>query len=265
MAVKLIDLTLAEKNHPARLGAGSHTLVVTTFGAQPPLRDSAAPLAGTLRAYGLHQRYLSSHLRSRPLLMAKPPGINDTHFKFPIISIGEFGEVGTVHGPAILVCDAVVIAPDIVVDVAMQTRDCPVIVLFNTKTGTFACVHGMRDLLAPDREGNNLLSRTLDLVAPRLNERPHVQLYATAGISAANFPNRPEKAEPFLSRYGERVFHEMTGYRLDLFLVAKATVVEMGVPGENCRRDGLCTVDAKWLGSLRANKPGPNTVFMARG
>ncbi len=261
----LLELSAPDRFFKKSVGR-THRLMVAVHGAQQPLPSAFAERDPGLQWALRHQQ---KHLRTvgfKPPLVGVIPSTSlaATTGKEPIVYLGGLHRSIHVLGKGtILNTDVVVVDHEHPATVVMQTRDCPVIVLLNDKSGDYAVVHGMRDLLAPDERGQNMVSTALDAVAPHVNERPSVYLYATAGVSAAAFPNYPEKAAPFLKHYGEPVFGDVAKGELDLFLVARETVQRLGVPADHCLRDTLCTVTTPWLGSLRGNKPRPNSVFVS--
>ncbi len=260
--------TLLELSAPDRFlkkSVGTHRLIVAVHGAQPPMPSVFAERDPGLQWALRHQRQHLKTLGSKPLVGVVPStSLAATMGKEPIVYLGGPHPSINVRGKGtILNTGVVVVNRGHPATVVMQTRDCPVIVLLNDRSGDYAVVHGMRDLLAPDERGQNMVSAALDAVVPQVHERPLVYLYATAGISAAAFPNYPEKAAPFLKHYGKSVFGDVAKGELDLFLVARETVQRLGVPADHCLRDTLCTVKTPWLGSLRGNKPRPNSVFVS--
>jgi copper oxidase (laccase) domain-containing protein len=161
-------------------------------------------------------------------------------------------------------CDGVVVeAPQGVlpVSIAIQSRDCPIVVLWNSDRQKLGVVHLSRDWLV------RTLTTTLNqLVAGELNLHARTHAWVSPCISPEYFgyETKPTIVDEITKLGGKaardrllpRQLHPASPWPIDLRAAIRVVLEGYGVPAAQVVVSNLCTYAEPRLGSLRAEKSG---------
>lgn len=223
-------------------------LNVALYGNRPTLREPGGQALA---------KHLATHLVHRAnVICVVPPGdrnIVDTSTR--ITENGYF------------VGDAIVMPCTPGTGFAIQSRDCPIAVLYDPRAKLIAGAHAGKHELSPTSP--DIIARVMEKMTAQGAHPSCVHAYIMGSISSTHFAHDrcPHEVLPFLEHYGNAVCRDRTSYGLDLPTVIRHILNRLGVPAHQITHDGLCTYKAEWLGSKRAadagvpNKNNPNIVL----
>jgi copper oxidase (laccase) domain-containing protein len=154
------------------------------------------------------------------------------------------------------------------VSIAIQSRDCPIVVLWNAATNKLGVVHLSRDWLV------RTLTTTLNqLVAEKRNLHAHTHAWVSPCISAEHFGHatKPTIVDEIISLGGEAALKRLlpqerypaSPWPIDLRAAIRVVLEGHGVPAAQVAISNLCTYDDPGLGSYRGGKAGQNIVMVS--
>lgn len=139
---------------------------------------------------------------------------------------------------------------------ALETRDCPSVVLYDPTARLVSLVHaGRNQLMGLTR--HSILTTTLSAMVMSGARPSHTRAYIMGSIGAPHFAHEqcPEKVRPF-RELGDDVIEDPVRHTLSLPKVIRYILRHHGVPDAGIVHDGLCTYCTPWLGSKRATDAG---------
>lgn len=147
---------------------------------------------------------------------------------------------------------------------AFTSRDCPIVVIADLRTGLIGAAHaGRSSLMKIDTECPSCDTGILENLFAAMGNPygENLLVHVGGGISAKNFPNEPGMIAPFLKKFGPEVVPDPARSTLDLFRVVRKICLARGVKKDNIFSDGLCTYETQWTGSKRAGRDGSNWTY----
>lgn len=142
--------------------------------------------------------------------------------------------------------------------IAIPSRDCAVVVIYNCATGVLGAGHvGVQSLLSKPSSASSdgTVRKLLELVAPRGVDYSKVHAFVTAYITTEHYALPTELLSPFVRRYGEQAVPVKRRALLSLEGVITAQLA-VKLPSRNIERWGTCTFADPRLGSYRAERAG---------
>jgi copper oxidase (laccase) domain-containing protein len=154
--------------------------------------------------------------------------------------------------------------------IGIRSKDCPIVVLFDTESGTTVGFHAGRPALTPVRYNHSPHHSVVDAGMEYLyahGAKSHrIHAYVTAGICPQCFlhdtPSGQKLAAPFVKQYGERVIG-LAG-ELDLALVIQLQLESHGIREKNITFDRNCTREHPLFASHRNGDRDSNMVVIVR-
>ena len=155
---------------------------------------------------------------------------------------------------------------------ALQTADCPTLILCDTITNNVAIAHAGRPALSPPIEcatcSFSVVDAAFNRLMPDKNRAGDVKAFIVGSICGHCFvhenPDSEEFVRPF-DHFGEQVFTDRSRGALDLVAVIKLQLKYHGVLEENIMHDHLCTMENNWLASRRGGRyEKRNTIVVVR-
>ncbi len=155
--------------------------------------------------------------------------------------------------------------------VAIQSRDCPIVVIHDSEAGHTVVCHAGRPALSPERFGpkgspKNVLGPALGVLGELGCETSKLSVYITAAICPRCFVHEGKVGwpyvNPFHSTYPGTV--QCKHGNLDLIEVIKMELERHGVPRTSVKHDGLCTKERSPRSSHRNGDTINNVVLVTR-
>lgn len=150
----------------------------------------------------------------------------------------------------------------------IQTADCAALVLYDAASGRTVLAHAGRPALSPSGHCASCTIVTNALHALVGNGSTNmVSALVTGNICGACFRHDHESARPLIApflRYPNIVFTDRERGGLDLFQVIRHELLHSGVPDENIRYEGVCTLEHEHLSSHRRGDQTRNTIIVVR-
>lgn len=148
--------------------------------------------------------------------------------------------------------------------VAMQSRDCPIVVMYNMYNGkTVLCHAGRPALSRRDEHDGTILDAACNAIGRQSHERSYIKAYVTAGICQHCFVHEGPDAESFLTpfrKHHPQAIDDWGG--LDLRMVITSELVGLGVEATNIVCETTCTKEHPALTSHRNGDMKSNLVLV---
>lgn len=151
--------------------------------------------------------------------------------------------------------------------VIFTSRDCPIVVIVDERSGVIGAAHAGRDsLLRVTEDCTNCDTGVLEnlFVAMGTPYGEHLLAYVIGGISAEQFPHESRFVEPFIKKFGHDVVPDHVRHTLDLFRVIRKICIRYGVRKDKVLSAGFCTAKSEWTGSRRAGREGSNWTYVIK-
>lgn len=149
--------------------------------------------------------------------------------------------------------------------VGIGSRDCPIVVLYNSYRPTTVVCHAGRPALSRGTAGEiTVLNAAIDAVTNHdSSQRCYVRAYVTAGICADCLVHEGKGAETYLAPF-RRYHPNAIGARgrLDLHKVIRCELEQLGVPNTNIVVDTTCTKEHSAMSSHRNGDAVNNIVLV---